>query len=88
MKVVGLALIGFFLGAILGGVLGVVCGLIWTQVFQTSSFEGYDGMLVFFTFMPLGAMIGGLGGALLFGLIAIRDTEIALSRESAGRSDR
>ena len=34
-------------------------------------------MLVFFTFMPLGAAIGGLGGALLFGVIAIRDAEIA-----------
>ena len=45
-------------------------------------------MLVFFTFMPLGAMIGGLGGALLFGVIAIRDSEIAVNREPAGRPDR
>ena len=37
-------------------------------------------MLVFFTFMPLGAAIGGLGGALLFGVIAIRDAEIAIER--------
>ena len=35
-------------------------------------------MLVFFTFMPLGAVIGGLGGALLFGVIAARDAEIAV----------
>jgi hypothetical protein len=63
MKVVGLALVGFFLGAILGGVLGVVCGLIWTQVFHTSSFEGYSGMLVFITFMPIGLLIGGSLGA-------------------------
>ena len=40
-------------------------------------------MLVFFTFMPLGAAIGGLGGALLFGVIAIRDAEIAIEREPA-----
>ena len=74
MKVVGLALIGFFLGAILGGVLGVVCGLIWTQVFQTSSFEGYDGMLVFFTFMPVGALIGGALGAAGLAYVASRDS--------------
>ena len=42
-------------------------------------------MLVFFTFMPLGAAIGGLGGALLFGVIAIRDAEIAIEREPARR---
>jgi hypothetical protein len=45
-------------------------------------------MLVFFTFMPLGAMIGGLGGALLFGLLAFRDSEIAIEREHARRRDR
>ena len=38
-------------------------------------------MLVFFTFMPLGAGIGGLGGAVLFGVIAMRDAEIAIERE-------
>jgi hypothetical protein len=63
MKVVGLAVIGFFLGAICGGVIGVICGLVWTQVFQTSSFEGYSGMLVFLTFMPVGALAGGCLGA-------------------------
>jgi hypothetical protein len=40
-------------------------------------------MLVFFTFMPLGAMIGGLGGGFLFGLLAFRDSEIAIERESS-----
>jgi hypothetical protein len=73
MKVVGLGCAGFFLGAILGGVLGVICGLIWTQVFQTSSFEGYSGMLVFFTFMPIGIIGGGLLGAAGLGYIASRD---------------
>jgi hypothetical protein len=73
VKVVGLALIGFFLGAILGGVLGVICGMIWTQVFHTTSFEGYDGMLVFFTFMPLGALAGGSLGAAALAYVASRD---------------
>ena len=45
-------------------------------------------MLVFLTFMPLGGVIGGLGGALLFGVIAMRDAEIAIEREPAGRRDR
>ena len=87
MKIALLVLLGLVLGALGGAALGVGAGLAWVEIFKTSSFEGYSAMLVFFTFMPLGAMIGGLGGALLFGLIAIRDTEIALSREPAGRSD-
>jgi hypothetical protein len=40
-------------------------------------------MLVFFTFMPMGAILGGLGGAFLFGLLAFRDSEIAIEREPA-----
>ena len=87
MKIVLLVLLGLVLGALGSAALGIGAGLAWVEIFKTTSFEGYSGMLVFFTFMPLGAMIGGLGGALLFGLIAIRDTEIALSREPAGRSD-
>ena len=49
-----LGLIGFILGAIAGGVIGVGLGFAWINVFHTSSFEGYSGMLVFFTFMPIG----------------------------------
>jgi hypothetical protein len=88
MKIALLVLLGLMLGALGGAALGVGAGLAWVEIFKTSGFEGYSGMLVFFTFMPLGAMIGGLGGALLFGLIAIRDTEIAVHREPASRSDR
>jgi len=43
---------------------------------------------VFFTFMPLGAAIGGIGGALMFGVIAIRDAEIAIERRPTGGNDR
>jgi hypothetical protein len=77
MKVVGLAFVGFFLGAILGGVLGVICGLIWTQVFHTTDFEGYSGMLVFFTFMPIGILIGGSLGAAALAYVASRDSTTA-----------
>jgi hypothetical protein len=81
MKIALLVLLGLIMGGLGGAALGIGAGLIWTEIFNTSSFEGYSGMLVFFTFMPLGAAIGGLGGALLFGVIAIRDAEIAIERE-------
>jgi hypothetical protein len=81
MKIALLALLGLFLGALGGAALGVGAGLAWIEIFKTSNFEGYSGMLVFFTFMPLGAIIGGLGGALLFGLLAFHDSEIAIERE-------
>ncbi len=73
MKVVMLGLIGFLLGAIAGGVIGVGLGFIWTSIFHTSSFEGYSGMLVFFTFMPIGIILGGLAGAIGLGVLAARD---------------
>jgi hypothetical protein len=73
MKVVMLALIGLFLGAIAGGVIGVGTGMIWTTVFHTSDFEGYSGMLVFFTFMPIGTILGALIGAVGLGYVASRD---------------
>jgi hypothetical protein len=73
MKIVTLGLIGLILGATMGGVIGVFCGSIWTDVFQTSAFEGYSGMLVFFTFMPIGIILGGLAGAIGLGYLACRD---------------
>ena len=38
-------------------------------------------------FMPLVAAIGRYPGALLFGVIAIRDAEIAIEREPAAGHD-
>jgi hypothetical protein len=88
MKIALLVLLGLLLGALGGAALGIGAGLAWVELFKTSSFEGYSGMLVFFTFMPLGGAIGGVGGALLFGVIAIRNAEIAIEREPARRRDR
>jgi hypothetical protein len=88
MKIALLVLLGLVLGVLSGAALGIGAGLAWVQIFRTSSFEAYNGMLVFLTFMPLGAAIGGLAGALLFGVIAIRDAEIAVQREPARRRDR
>jgi hypothetical protein len=88
LKIALLGLLGLVLGALGGAALGIGAGLAWTEIFNTSNFEGYSGMLVFFTFMPLGAGIGGLAGALLFGVMAARDNEIAIEREPMHRHDR
>jgi hypothetical protein len=88
MKTALLALLGLALGALGGAALGIGAGLVWVEISKTTSFEGYSGMLVFFTFMPLGAAIGGIGGALLFAVIAVRDAEIAIERQPARQHDR
>ena len=87
MKIALLILLGLVLGVLGGAALGVGAGLAWTEIFKTGSAEGDSGMLVFFTFMPLGALIGGVGGALLFGVIAIRDAEIAIEEDPSRRHD-
>jgi hypothetical protein len=56
-----------------GGVIGVGLGFVWTSIYHTSSFEGYSGMLVFFTFMPIGIILGGLAGAIGLCILAARD---------------
>jgi hypothetical protein len=71
MKVM-LALVGLFLGALAGGVIGIGAGFLWTTVFHTSDFEGYSGMLVFFTFMPIGIIVGAVAGAVGLGYLAAR----------------
>jgi hypothetical protein len=72
MKIVLLGFVGLFLGAIFGGFIGIGLGFIWISVFHTSSFEGYSGMLVFYTFMPLGIIAGALIGAVTLGFLASR----------------
>jgi hypothetical protein len=67
-----LAIVGLTLGAILGAVVGVGLGFAYTKIFNVSDFEGYSGMLVFFTFMPLGAIVGSIGGAVLLGIVGSR----------------
>ena len=73
MKIVILAFVGLFLGALFGGVIGIGLGLLWTTVAHTSDFEGYSGMLVFYTFMPLGMIFGAVLGAAGLGYLASRD---------------
>ena len=73
MQAAGLGCLGFVFGAIVGGVIGIALGFAWINVFNTSDFEGYSGMLIFFTFMPIGIVLGGLLGGVGLGLIAARD---------------
>ena len=87
MKIALLALLGLVLGAVGGAALGIGAGLAWVEIFKTTSFEGYSGMLVFFTFMPIGAIMGGLGCAVLFGLMAARDDAIAVRPEAPASRD-
>jgi hypothetical protein len=87
MKIALLVLLGLVLGVLGGGALGIGVGLAWIEIFKTTSFEGDSGTLVFFAFMPLGAVVGGLGGALAFGVMAIRDAEIAIEKEPARGHD-
>ncbi len=72
MKIILLALFGFLLGGFAGGFVGVGIGMIWIGVFQTSCFEGTCGMLMFYTFMPLGIIGGGLIGAGLLSYVGTR----------------
>jgi len=65
-----LAIIGLVFGAMFGAAIGVGLGFAYAKIFHVSDFEGYSGMLVFFTFMPLGAIVGGIGGAVALGLLA------------------
>jgi hypothetical protein len=87
MKIALRVVLGLMLGTLGGASLGIAAGLAFVEIFQTSTLEGYSGRLVFLTFMPLGAILGGLSGALLFGMIAFRDAEIAIEREPAPRRD-
>jgi hypothetical protein len=79
MKIAMLGCAGFFLGAIVGGTIGIGLGFLWIEVFQTTSFEGYSGMLVFFTFMPIGIAVGAIAGAVGLGFLASRADTAARS---------
>ena len=72
MKIASLGCLGMFLGAIAGGVIGVGLGFLWINVFHTSDFEGHSGMLVFYTFMPIGIIVGALLGGVGLGFVGSR----------------
>jgi hypothetical protein len=59
MKIASLVLLGLLLGTLGRAALGIGAGLAWVEIFKSSNFEGPSGMLVFFGFMPGGAILGG-----------------------------
>jgi hypothetical protein len=75
MEILLLGLFGLIFGGFVGGLIGVAAGFLWINVFQTSCFEGYCGMLVFFTFMPVGMFAGGLVGASVLGSFGAEASE-------------
>ena len=70
MKIALFALLGAIFGALGGGAIGIVTGIGWIKLVKTANSEA---MLVFFTFTPIGAVLGAAGGAILFGVMAARD---------------
>jgi hypothetical protein len=78
MKIALLIVLGLVLGLLGGAALGIGAGVAWVEFFKTSNFEGYSAMLVFFTFMPIGALLGGVVGAITFGVMATRGADVAI----------
>lgn len=81
MKVILLGFFGLILGVLAGAVIGVGVGSACVEIFQVSKFEGGAGMMVFFTFMPIGAILGGIGGAIGFGYLGARSSGTAPKAE-------
>lgn len=78
MKIALLAALGLLLGLLAGAAAGIGIGLVWTELMNSS--QESESTLVFFTLMPLGAVVGAIGGAVVFGVIAIGDGELRIER--------
>jgi hypothetical protein len=57
----GIALLGITLGSSGGGIAGLLGGLAYTELADTSGFEGYSGFVVAFWILG-GVLIGMIGG--------------------------
>jgi hypothetical protein len=77
MKIALLILLGLILGLLGGAALGIGVGIAWFELTKISNFEGNSWLMVLFTFMPIGAILGAAAGTTWFGLLAARDIEIA-----------
>ena len=72
MKIALFALLGAILGALGGGAIGIVAGIGWIELVKTANSEA---MLVFFTFMPIGIIVGAVLGAAGLVYLASRPSE-------------
>jgi hypothetical protein len=61
---ISFGLLGLIVGTILGGGIGLGGGLAWTEIMDTSSFEGYSGLVVV-SWIIAGICLGAAGGAIL-----------------------
>jgi hypothetical protein len=88
MRIALLVLLGLVLGALGGAAAGIGAGIAWSELVEAAGPQDASGTLAFFTCMPIGAMIGAIGGAVLFGVIAARDVEIQIERQPASGGER
>lgn len=58
LKILALVIAGF----VAGGLLGLGAGLAWTELADTSCFEGWCGYMVVLYFVPIGALAGAIAG--------------------------
>jgi hypothetical protein len=56
------------LGAIVGAALGYLAGIAFVVLTNVSSIEGESGIMVFYEFMPLGALLGMISPPIMFGI--------------------
>ena len=84
MRTVLHRLIWAILGLFVGTVTGILIGLAWITVFQTSSFEGYSAMLVFFGFASAGAIVGMILLPIGRGLMSKQHGESDIASEKSG----
>lgn len=61
-RIFGFGVIGALLGAVAGGLLALGGGLAWTEINQTSGFEGYAGHVVV-AWTLIGIIAGLVAGA-------------------------
>ena len=57
MKIALLALLGAILGALGCAAIGIIIGIAWVEILKT---DGSEAVLVFFNFMPTGAIDSGV----------------------------
>jgi hypothetical protein len=75
MKAALLALLGLVLGAVAGGIAGFGAGYVWTEVIHSGDSHGVSTILMFFGFMPAGAITGAIVGAAWLGSIGMRRSQ-------------
>ena len=64
MRKVGRGILGFFAGFVAGAAITLAACIAAAYLFDISQFEGAYAMGVFFGWMPLGGVVGGIAGAI------------------------